>query len=225
MPYRTLSRALLTATAVIGFGAAPALAEMVAYHAELTAAAAGTDSAGMGMLEGELDTETNTFSWNVTYEGLTGPVSAAHFHGPAGEGETAPPVLPVEDLDSPMTGNALLTDEQITQLQSGAWYFNVHTEMYPDGEIRGQVLEGTYDEMSSPATDDEMMSDDDSDDDDMTGDDDMSDDNMSDDDGNDDDGASVDAGGSSSTDVDVDAGGVDVDADVDAEVDASTTTN
>lgn len=219
MPYRTLSRALLSATAIIGFSAAPALAEMVSYHAALTAAAAGTDSPGMGMLEAQLDTDTNDFSWTVTYEGLSGPVTAAHFHGPAGEGENAPPVLPLEDIDNPMTGNAQLTDAQISQLQSGAWYLNLHTEMYPDGEIRGQVMEGVYDDMSSPGTsDDEMMSDDD--DDDMTGDDDMA----GDDDGNDD-GASVDAGGSSSTDVDVDAGGVDVDADVDAEVDASVGTN
>lgn len=206
MPYRFLSRSLLSATAIIGFGAAPALAEIVAYHAELTAMAAGTDSAGTGMLEAELDTDTNSFTWTVSYEGLSGPVAAAHFHGPAGEGETAPPVLPVEDLDNPMTGSAALTDEQISQLKSGAWYFNVHTEMYPDGEIRGQVLQGTYDEMASPATDDEMM-----------GDDAMGEDGMEGDDTD----ASVDADTDSSTSVDVDAGDVDAGADVDVDANAN----
>jgi hypothetical protein len=42
-------------------------------------------------------------------------------------------------LASPIAGSATLTDEQITQLQGGMWYFNVHTAEYPDGEIRGQV--------------------------------------------------------------------------------------
>ncbi len=39
----------------------------------------------------------------------------------------------------PINGNATLTDDQITQLQGGQWYFNLHTAKFPDGEIRGQV--------------------------------------------------------------------------------------
>jgi hypothetical protein len=33
-----------------------------------------------------------------------------------------------------------LTDQQVTDLMAGQWYFNVHTVQNPSGEIRGQVL-------------------------------------------------------------------------------------
>ena len=93
-----------------------------------------------GKVDATLDTETKMFTWNITYDGLGGEATAAHFHGPAAEGENAPPVVPIDGaLASPIAGNATLTDEQITQLQGGMWYFNVHTAQYPDGEIRGQV--------------------------------------------------------------------------------------
>ena len=205
MKTSVLTRTLLSATAILALGAAPAFAEMVHYSAELTAAAAGTDSTGMGTLDGELDTENNTFSWTINFEGLSGPVTAAHFHGPASEGENAPPVVPVDgELSSPITGNVQLTDAQVTQLNDAMWYFNIHTEMFPDGEIRGQVMEGMRDDdsMASPATEDDMSEED--------GDADNGDATDGEDDGA---GASVD----SSTDVDASAGGVDASVDVDAD--------
>jgi hypothetical protein len=82
-------------------------------------------------------------TWTVTYEGLTGPATAAHFHGPAAAGANAPPVVPIKgNLASPITGSATLTDAQAADLSAGNWYFNVHTAKYPDGEIRGQLGKG-----------------------------------------------------------------------------------
>ena len=133
----------LAATAVaLLLSTAPALAEVVNFKAELSGAAEvpPNDSPGTGTVDANFDTDSKLFSWNVTYEGLTGPATAAHFHGPAGPGENAPPVLPIEgDLASPIEGEATLTDEQAADLQAGKWYFNIHTEMYPDGELRGQL--------------------------------------------------------------------------------------
>lgn len=121
---------------------APAYAEVTDFAAELSPAADATDSTGSGSLEATYDSETMEFTWTISYEGLTGPANAAHFHGPAAEGEDAPPVVPAEgDLASPIEGSATLTDEQVTQLMDGMWYFNIHTEQYPGGEIRGQVTE------------------------------------------------------------------------------------
>ena len=122
---------------------APAMAETVNFTADLTAASVvpPTDSAATGKVEATFDTETKVFTWTVTYDGLSGPASGAHFHGPAKEGENADPVVPIEgDLASPINGNATLDDQQATDLQGGLWYFNVHTEKFPDGEIRGQVV-------------------------------------------------------------------------------------
>lgn len=127
-------------TAVMLF-AAPAYAETTNFTATLAPGADATDSTGSGSLEASYDSNTMEFSWTATYEGLTGPATAAHFHGPAAEGENAPPVVPIAgDLASPIEGSATLTEEQATQLLGGMWYLNIHTEQYPDGEIRGQVL-------------------------------------------------------------------------------------
>lgn len=39
-------------------------------------------AAGTGALTGTYDTDTKKLTWSVTYSGLTGPATAAHFHGP-----------------------------------------------------------------------------------------------------------------------------------------------
>ncbi len=77
----------------------------------------------------------------AAYSGLTDNTTAAHFHGPAAEGEKAPPVVPINGpLASPISGSTTLADAQAADLQAGKWYFNVHTAKYPDGEVRGQLV-------------------------------------------------------------------------------------
>jgi hypothetical protein len=121
----------------------PAFAEVITISVQLTAGAEvpPNDSAATGTLEGTLDTDSKILKYTVTYEGLTGPVTGAHFHGPADATATAPPVVPVPEdmLASPIEGEATLTDDQIAEVQNHMWYFNVHTAQYPDGEIRGQL--------------------------------------------------------------------------------------
>ena len=41
--------------------------------------------------------------------------------------------------DAIMEGSGDITAEQIAELEDGKYYVNVHTEEYPDGEIRGQL--------------------------------------------------------------------------------------
>jgi hypothetical protein len=96
---------------------------------------------GTGKVSASLDTTTKVFSYKVTYSGLTGPATMAHFHGPAAAGANAPPVVPVPatSLANPMAGTATLTDDQIADLKAGKWYFNIHTAANPGGEIRGQL--------------------------------------------------------------------------------------
>jgi CHRD domain len=99
-----------------------------------------TTSAGIGVVNATLDTNTKTFTYLVGYSGLTGPATMAHFHGPAAVGAKGPPVLPVAATPSPIKGEAVLTDAQIAGLEAGLWYFNIHTATFPAGEVRGQVL-------------------------------------------------------------------------------------
>jgi hypothetical protein len=100
------------------------------------------DSAGTGSLTATLNTDTNELTYHIEFSGLTGPVAAAHFHGPAAEGVNAKPQLPIKGtpVTSPIDGKATLTAEQAKDLVDGKWYFNLHTAANPGGEIRGQVL-------------------------------------------------------------------------------------
>lgn len=99
-------------------------------------------SHGHGMLNATFDTSTQSLQWTITYEGLGSATTAAHFHGPAPVGQNAKVQIPIQKgaLASPITGAAQLTEQQVTDLMAGQWYFNIHTVENPMGEIRGQIL-------------------------------------------------------------------------------------
>jgi hypothetical protein len=133
---------LIVATAVLSLSVA-GLAEAATLR--FATALKGADevpantTAGVGQVRAKLDTTTKVFSYQVTYSGLTGAATMAHFHGPAAPGSNAPPIITVTSLPSPIKGTATLTDDQIADLKAGKWYFNVHTAAHPGGEIRGQL--------------------------------------------------------------------------------------
>jgi hypothetical protein len=100
------------------------------------------ESAGKGTVTATLDTTTNELKYHVEFDGLSGPATAAHFHGPAAEGVNAKPQVPVKvsPIVSPIEGTTTVTAEQAKDLLDGKWYFNLHTSVNPGGEIRGQVV-------------------------------------------------------------------------------------
>jgi CHRD domain len=98
-----------------------------------------TTSAGTGTATATLDTVTGKLSWNVTYSGLTGPAMAAHIHGPADPGQNAGVVVPLKVTASPIKGSKTLTAAQMTDLEAGKYYVNIHTVENKGGEIRGQL--------------------------------------------------------------------------------------
>ena len=115
---------------------------MVKYKADLKAASEvpAVDSKGSGTLEATYDTASKKLAYTVTYKDLSGPATAAHFHGPADAKANAGVVVPVTGaVTSPIKGEATLTDAQAADLAAGKWYFNVHTAANKGGEIRGQV--------------------------------------------------------------------------------------
>ena len=99
-----------------------------------------TTTKGTGTLTGTYDSATKKLTWSVSYSGLSGPATAAHFHGPAAAGKAAPVEVPAPGADkNPIAGSATLTDAQAKDLTAGNMYFNVHTAANKGGEIRGQV--------------------------------------------------------------------------------------
>jgi hypothetical protein len=97
-------------------------------------------SGGSGDAEVRYDPKTGFVHWRVSHAGLSGPVTGAHIHGPAGPGQNAGILIPFGNLQAtPITGQARITPEQLGQLSSGQWYVNLHTARHPGGEVRGQL--------------------------------------------------------------------------------------
>ncbi|MDE2356155.1 MAG: CHRD domain-containing protein [Alphaproteobacteria bacterium] len=140
---------MIARTLVLALAASGALAlatqagaETLRYTATLDGAheTPPNDSHGHGMADVTYDTETHAISWNVTFDGLTGPATMAHIHGPAPVGKAAGVVVPLGMAPkSPTSGQATLTDVQANDLKQGLLYVNVHTAAHPAGEIRGQL--------------------------------------------------------------------------------------
>ena len=90
-----------------------------------------------GTATATLDTATNFFTLNYSFSGLLGPQTDAHIHG--GAAGTNGAVLFHLGLGSPNSFSTTLTDLQESRLLAGLWYVNVHSTVFPAGEIRGQL--------------------------------------------------------------------------------------
>ena len=138
---RTSYLALAVTTWVLAV--APCVAETVTLRGDLKGGneVPPNNSTASGTAEASLDTATRRLSWTITYSGLTGPASGAHFHGPAESGRNAGIALPFPGtITSPITGSATLNEAQAADLLAGRWYANIHTAAHPGGELRGQMV-------------------------------------------------------------------------------------
>ena len=133
-----LGATLVSATA---FGLTAASAEVVKLKGDLKGSneVPPNTSTGSGKAEASYDTGSKVLTYTITYSGLTGPATAAHFHGPSEAGKNAGIALPFKSAQSPIEGTATLNDAQAADLLGGKWYANIHTAANPGGELRGQM--------------------------------------------------------------------------------------
>jgi hypothetical protein len=103
-----------------------------------TAAGNPSDSAAKGGGFLAVDTATGKaagFSVSTLDNG-----TVAHIH-PAARGEQGDPIVPLVGGPSHwfVPDNTTLAPANITDFQNGNLYYNIHSEAFPAGEIRGQI--------------------------------------------------------------------------------------
>ncbi len=96
------------------------------------------ETPAFGMGHATLDLETYLFTFEYSFEGLLAPQTAAHIHA-APPGMNGGVVYPLP-FGSPSSLQVVITEEDVSQLLAGNWYVNVHSQLYPGGEIRGQFV-------------------------------------------------------------------------------------
>lgn len=100
--------------------------------------------------QGTATLEGNQLTVDGTFEGLSSDLlevegSSAHIHE-AAVGENGPIVVNLDvtpgadNRSGTFVGTFDLTDEQVSAFEDGRYYVNVHTDTFPGGEIRGQLV-------------------------------------------------------------------------------------
>ena len=164
--------ALTLATALLGIGIAAGCGSSkttapsnITYTATLAGAnekPTAVTSNGTGTFTGTLNPTANTFSWSLSFSGLTSNAILGHIHGPA-DANTATGVI--VNFANPTGGTGSLTtgapsgtatgsislagavnssgtvngDSLRKLLDAGLTYANIHSSNFQGGEIRGQI--------------------------------------------------------------------------------------
>ena len=144
MNFAVMRFAPIVAACLVGFGWSGLVeADPLSFKVPLSGAREipPVETPAMGAADITYDTATRVVSWVITYSGLSGPATAAHFHGPADPKTNAGVVVPVKEVTpGTLKGEATLTDAQAADLEGGKWYFNIHTAANPGGVMRGQLV-------------------------------------------------------------------------------------
>lgn len=87
-----------------------------------------------------IDTVNKKIHYMISYSGLTGGKEvSAHIHGPAESGANADILFPLP-LGEFKTGVVDYQPSQEADILAGKTYVNIHSEKFPDGEMRGQII-------------------------------------------------------------------------------------
>ncbi|MDB5119723.1 MAG: domain containing protein [Sphingobacteriales bacterium] len=102
------------------------------------------NSRGSGNMDIKYNKGTKMLTYTISWRSLTGNAIAAHIHGEAPEGVNAPVKHPISvrpAMDGKLTDSVLVDEIAIKEddLLHGLYYVNIHTPLFPGGEIRAQI--------------------------------------------------------------------------------------
>jgi hypothetical protein len=142
---------------LIGFMTSLSFAHAQSFIAMLDGAQdGGGNRTGSGIIN--LTLTGTTFTFSGSFSGLSGTVNNGgfHIHAPAAAGQNTGVMyglfpsmtLNADRMSGTISGSQTLVEgqlgftvaQQIDQLSSQLWYFNIHTSTFGGGEIRGQIL-------------------------------------------------------------------------------------
>lgn len=134
-----MRKLLLIACALMFAAVAPAVADTVNFEGALSGLqeVPANASPGSGLVTATLDSATNELCVRVDFVGLIGTQTAAHVHA-------APPgvnggVFLGLAVGSPSFTCGIITDTREADVLAGNTYVNVHSNIFPGGELRGQL--------------------------------------------------------------------------------------
>ncbi len=141
---RNVSFAIIVAALLAAYPL-PALADD--YIAVLSAGQAlpRNRSNALGVFSATYNKTTNLLFYELTFRGLEGTETAAHIHGPAVKRKPAGVLFGLVNPGSDRLGSPKFgfvgpfTEEERDALNRGLLYINVHSDIHPAGEIRGQI--------------------------------------------------------------------------------------
>jgi|SRR5688500_15100203 len=101
-------------------------------------------TSGTSTLTGSYNADINRLDYTINWNGLSGPATMAHFHGPALTGVNAGAMVTLSittnGINGTASGSAILHDTAENHLLNGRVYYNIHTATHINGEVRGQVI-------------------------------------------------------------------------------------
>lgn len=101
-------------------------------------------STASATLSGTYDAENNTLEYKINWKDLSGLVTAAHFQATPQKGDSAETFIEIKISANGINGSAtttvVLSDSAEAELLKGDLYYDIKTALYPNGEIRGQVI-------------------------------------------------------------------------------------
>ncbi len=138
------TRIILLGIFVIAIAPVTASAVVLKFATVIDQSCAATGSPATGTGTFELDTDTNIFSYNITFSGLITPEVVSHIHAATVEpacpnpGGLNPAILALP-IGSPKIGSATFSAEKQANLIAGLLYVNIHTNTFLGGEITGII--------------------------------------------------------------------------------------